>query len=153
MPEYFDISLIGKKTSTSKSDIDVCLSQLGFSVGENTSDLFEGKQIIVSCFNDEESDFDEVSIGITEQRFTKENFESELEQFTNFVNRCFQCNTNLQYALCSYELNGYLIGQVKKIQEFNNDLFLNRFPIVYKRIDPLELPKSEINFEAQEIFE
>jgi|SRR6218665_84262 len=152
MPEYFDISFIGKKTSKSKSEMDTCLSLFCLFEGENKSYLFEGKQIIVSYFDDEGSDFDEITIGIPGQRFNKETFDSELKPFTNFVNRCFECNPNLQYALCSYELNGYLIGQVKKIQDFRNDEFLKRFPIIYKQVAPLELPRLEINTEAQDIF-
>lgn len=109
--------------------------------------------VIVSCFEDEESDFEEMSIGIPEQLFTKENFDNELEPITNFVNQCFQCNPHLEYALGSYELNGYLIGQIRKIQDFNNDEFLNRFPILYRRIGASELPFLQINNEAQEIFE
>jgi len=132
--------------------MDTCLIQLGLFEGENKSELFEGKQIIVSYFDDEDSDFDEISISIPEQRFNKETFKSELNLFTNFVNRCFECNPNLQYALCSYELNGYLIGQVKKIQNFNNDIFLKQFPIIYKRLVPLKLPTLETNTEAQDIF-
>jgi len=153
MPEYFDISLIGKKTETSKSEIDACLTRLGLSKGENNSNLFEGKQIIVSFFDNEESDFDEISIGISEQRFNNENFESELNHYSNFVKHCFECNPNLEYALCSYELNGYLIGQIKKIQDFNNDTFLEQFPIIYRRTVPFGPPKLEINKDAQEIFE
>lgn len=153
MPEFFDISLIGRKTCTSKSEMEACLSQLGLSEGENNSDFFLGKQIIVSCFEDEESDFDEMSVGIPEQLFTKENLDIELEPITNFVNQLFRCNPNLEYALCSYELNGYLIGKVKEIQGFNNDEFLNRFPIVYKRRENVKQPYLQINTEAQEIFE
>ncbi len=153
MPEFFDISLIGKKTSTSKYEMDACLIQLGLYEGENNSDLFKGKQIIVSCFEDEERDFDEMSIGISEQCFTREDFDIELEPFTNFVNHFFQCNQHLEYALCSYELNGYLIGQVKKMQDFSNNEFLKRFPLIYKRTNPLDLPELKKNLEAQEIFE
>lgn len=152
MPEFFDISLISRKTSSSKSELDACLVQLGLTEGENKSDIFKGKQIIVSRFEDEECDFDEMSIGIPEQRFTKENFDNELEMVTNFVHLCFQCNPYLEYALCSYEINGYLIGQVKKIQDFNNDEFLKRFPVIYQRINSLELPKLKTHLEAQDIF-
>ncbi|WP_437920409.1 hypothetical protein [Sphingobacterium sp. LRF_L2] len=152
MPEFFDISLISRKTSTSKSEMGACLNQLGLSEGENKSELFKGKQIIVSCFEDEESDFDEMSIGIPEQLFTKENFDSELALITNFVNQCFQCNPHLEYALCSYELNGYLIGSIKKYEEFSNTDFLKCFPIIYERKSPLELPLLKANTDAQEIF-
>jgi hypothetical protein len=152
MPEYFDISLIGRKTNTSKSKIDACLIQLDLVEGENNSDFFKGKQIIVSYFDDDESDFDEVCIGVPEQYFTKGDFSKELEPVTNFINRCFQCNPNLEYALCSYELNGYLIGQVKTLKDFSSDEFLKRFPIIYRRTSPLCFPNLETNLDAQEIF-
>ncbi|MDA8577234.1 hypothetical protein OAI64_06035 [Schleiferiaceae bacterium] len=152
MPEFFDISLISRKTSTSKSVMDACLNQLGLSEGENKSELLKGKQVVVSYFEDEESDFEEMSIGIPEQLFTKENFDNELEPITNFVNQCFQCNPNLEYALCSYELNGYLIGQVKKLQDFSANDFLKRFPVTYQRINPVDIPHLKLNTEAQEIF-
>ena len=151
MPEFFDISLISKKTSTSKYEVFNCLTHFGLHEGENTSSLFPGKQIIVSCFEDEESDFDEISMGIAEQRFTKKNFDSELKPITDFVNHCFQCNPNLEYALCSYELNGYFIGEVKKLKDFSEE-FLKRFPVIYKRKSPLKLPYLETNLDAQEIF-
>lgn len=151
MPEYFDISLIGRKTSTSKSKIAACLKHLSLFEGDNNSNLFGGEQIIVSCFDDDESDFDEVNIGIPKHRFHKETFNNELKQFTNFINYCFVCNYNFKYALCSYEINGYLIGGIKKIEDFDNEEFLKRFPIIYKR-SSLELPSLVVNIEAQEIF-
>lgn len=151
MAEYFDISLIVKKTNTSKSELDVCLNQFVYE-GKNSSALFVNKEIIVSHFEDEESDFDEISIGIPNQQFSKENFENELLELTDFVNSCFECNSNLKYALCSYELNGYLISRIKKIQDFNNDEFLKKFPIIYKQIDLLERPKLELNIGAQKMW-
>lgn len=152
MPEFLDISLISRKTITSNLEMEDCLRRLGLSEGENKSTLFEGKQIIVTCFEDKECDFEEVSIGIPDQIFTKKNFDSELEPITFFVNQCFQYNPHAEYALCSYELNGHLIGQVKKMQDFNNYEYLKRFPLVYIRRESMKLPCLQINIDAQDVF-
>lgn len=74
MPEYFDISLIAPKTEFSKSEIEFCLNKLGLSEGENTSEIFSGRQIIVSIIDADESDFEELSISLPEQIFYKDTF-------------------------------------------------------------------------------
>ncbi|WP_126973644.1 hypothetical protein [Gynurincola endophyticus] len=152
MPEYFDISLIAPKTKSSKSEIEFCLNKLSLSEGENTSDIFSGRQILVSIIDAEESDFEELSIGLPEQIFYKETFEEDLKKLTIFINRFFDCNSNFNYALCSYELNGYLIGSIKKYEQFSNTAFLKRFPIIYERKSSLGLPLLKTNTDAQEIF-
>jgi hypothetical protein len=152
MPEYFDISLIAPKTKSLKSEIEFCLNKLGLSEGENTSDIFSGRQILVSIIDADESDFEELSIGLPEQVFYKGTFEEDLKKLTIFINRFFECNSNFNYALCSYELNGYLIGSIKKYEQFSNTDFLKRFPIIYERKSPLGLPLLKTNTDAQEIF-
>lgn len=151
MAEYFDISIIGKKTNSSRLEMNACLNQFELSEGENDTELFGGRQIIVTFIDNEETDFEEVSIGLPEQYFHKDSFEGELSEFTDFITKWFKYNANLKYALCSYELNGYIIGRTKKLQDFNDDL-LKRFPIVYKRTEFSELPALQTNLEAQEIF-
>ncbi|THF48485.1 hypothetical protein E6C50_14475 [Flavobacterium supellecticarium] len=151
MPEYFDISLIAPKTKSSKSEIEFCLNELELSEGENTSEIFSGRQILVSIIDADESDFEELSIGLPEQFFYKDTFKEDLKKLTIFINRFFECNGSFNYALCSYELNGYLIGSIKKYEEFSNTDFLDRFPIVYERKSPLGLPLLKTNVDAQEI--
>lgn len=152
MPEYFDISLIAKKTQTSKSEIDKCLKDLSLVEGKNKTQLFPGMEILVSYVDLEESGFEELSISFPEQHFEKEKFEVELQAFTDLVNSFFKTNCNFKYALCSYEINGYLLGRVKSIQEFTKD-FLIQFPIVYERRNGVDkLPLVIINTAAQDLF-
>lgn len=113
----------------SRTEMDICLGKFGLTVGKNKTKLFGGEQIIISFIEDEETDFEEIYIGIPEQHFHKESFDDELKRITDFINLFFECNTSLKYALCSYELNGYLIRGVKSFHEFSNDL-LRKFPII-----------------------
>lgn len=50
------------------------------------------------------------------------------------------------------ELNGYLIGKYKKLEDILKIEFLHRFPIIYKRMGDSTLPRLQINKEAQELF-
>ena len=152
MPEYFDISLIAPKTKSSKSEIEFCLNGFGLSEGENISKIFSRRQIIVTIIDDGETDFEELSIGLPEQIFHKNTFKEELKELTNFISRFFECNRNFKYALCSYELNGYLLSKIKKFEELNNSDWLRRFPIVFERKKPFEIPSLKTNIEAQDIF-
>ncbi len=151
MAEYFNISLIAEKTSLSKPRIITFLSKLGLVIGENKTELFGGREMIISFIEEEGMDFEELSIGLPELYFHKESFDDDLKGITDFINQCFISTDYVKYALCSYELNGYLLRGIKSLQEFNNDL-LDKFPIVYKRIKPSELPSIQINLESQDIF-
>jgi len=152
MQEYFDISFIAPKTKSSKSEIEFCLNKFGLTEGENICEIFSGRQILVTIIDADESDFEELSIGLPEQIFYKVTFEEDLKKLTIFINRFFECNSNFNYALCSYELNGFLIGSIKKYEEFSNTDFLKRFPIIYERKLPYGLPSLKTNTDAQEIF-
>jgi hypothetical protein len=70
MPEYFDISFILKKTSTSQSELRAYLNQYGLAEGDNTSELFDRKQVVIDYVEDDASDFEEICLGIPEQIFT-----------------------------------------------------------------------------------
>jgi len=152
MPEYFDISLIAPKTRSSRSEIELCLNKIGLSEGENTSKIFSGKQILVSIIDVDGCDFEELSIGLPGQVFHKDTFEEDLKKLTIFINCLFKYNGSFNYALCSYELNGYLIGHIEKYEKFGNADFLKRFPIIYERKSPLGLPVLTTNADAQDIF-
>lgn len=149
MPEYFDISLIAPRTESSKSEIDICIKRLGLSEGENTHKIFPERQLLVSIMDSEEYDFEELSIGIPEYYFSQETFQQELKKLTIFINSFFECNCNFTYGLCSYELNGYLIGKINKYSEFSNNDLLNRFPIVFEKNSSHELPLLKTNLDAQ----
>lgn len=120
MPEYFDISFILKKTSTSQSELLDYLNQYGLAEGDNTSELFDRKQVVIDYVEDDASDFDEICLGIPEQIFTEENFENELQAMTNFVNQCIRtCSDYIRtagfafLALQSLRLNRCKIPQIK----------------------------------------
>jgi hypothetical protein len=151
MPEYFDISFITKRTETSREELSRHLiEKFGLLKGENETEYFGNRKVLVSHIEDEESEFDEICIGFAEQIFHKENFEKELSIFTYFINICFECCNDIQFALCSYELNGYLLGRTRKLNEFNDEL-LREFPIYYKRNNAQGCPLMVLNLEAQEI--
>ena len=151
MAEYFDISLIVQKTDDSNQKMKKCLAEkFGLHEGENTIEHFPNQEILLSCFEDENRNFDEISLGFPEQTFHRNRFEKELEIFTSFINTCFECSHELQYAVCSYELNGYLLGRIERIEDFNDEL-LRKFPIVFKREKENEQTKLLLNLDAQEI--
>jgi hypothetical protein len=151
MPEYFDISLIVKRTDTSKEKIGKCLiEKFGLLEGENKAEYFDNRKVLVSYIEDDESDFDEICIGFAEQIFYKEYFEKKLGVFTSFINICFECCSDVQFVLCSYEINGYLLDGTKKLNEFNDEL-LRKFPIYYKRKNEQGHSLVVLNLEAQEI--
>lgn len=150
MAEYFDVSLILEKSILSKGRIIKCLRKFGLSEGENKISNFGNKTVIVSCIEDEQADFLEVSIGFSGQVFHENLFKKELKPFTTFIGECFECSSSVVYALCSYELNGYLIGDIKNITDIKN--ILNKFPIVYMKNVKNIIPDIIINISAQEIF-
>lgn len=108
--------------------------------------------MIVSNIEDAEDNFDMTTISIPELVFKQCSFDDELSRITTFINHFFEINPNIQYALCSYEMNGYLVDKKRNIQDFNVDSFLEQFPIVYKRIGIQETPKLVLNLNAQDIF-
>lgn len=153
MPEYFDISLIGKRADAAPFNMQGLIKQLGLIEGENTTKFFGGKKIVVSIIDHEKSDFVELSLGLTNQHFCEENFDSELHKIADFINHCFLLDANLQLALCSYEMNGYFLGQIMKFDELIEDEKLNCFPIVFRRFEGAALPKVKINLNAQDLFD
>ena len=152
MPEFFDITLIGKKTNNSKLEMAECINKLGLLSEGNISNNFDCKNLIVSNIEDGEDNFEITTISIPGLVFKQCSFDDELTRITTFVNHCFEISPNLQYALCSFEINGYLIDNRRNIQDFDTDSFLEQFPIVYKRIGIQETPKLVLNLNAQDIF-
>jgi hypothetical protein len=152
MPEYFDISLITEKRKDYINSIRKCLlEKFNLEEGENESNLFGGKKVLVS-FLEDDLDFKEVLVSVPEHIFHRETFEQELKTLTLFINDFFLCCEDAQFAFCSYELNGYLLRDCKKLQDFNTEI-LKKFPIVYKREVSQKLPILSLNFQAQEIFD
>jgi hypothetical protein len=151
MSEYFDITCIFDKQGFVKEQVIDFLKEYGFTEGENRVSFITNKQILISFIEEDENDFEEIIFGIEGQYFHKSSFEKELNEITSFVNQCFNSINSAKFALCSYELNAYLLSGVKKLKDFNYVLF-DKFPIVYIKIDSKEIPIIRCNFEAQDIF-
>ncbi|MCB1215193.1 MAG: hypothetical protein KDK66_06935 [Deltaproteobacteria bacterium] len=151
MGEYFDLSLIYKKNSlTSKKLKKVLLEEFALSEGENKTKYFSNKKVLITSLSDNQIDFDELCISLENQEFTESSFELELGRITNFVNRLFERVEELEFVLCSYELNGYLLSDIKRLKDFDED-FLNNFPLYYKRQSRQAYAKPVFNKSAQEI--
>lgn len=149
--EYFEISLISKNIIDSLSSKMDCLRKLGLTEGKNQTDFFEGKQILVAFIGTNDEDYDELLISLPDQYFHKDSFKDELNVITNFVNKCFEYNEDIEYALCSYEMNGYILSSVYHFKDLKDEV-LKKFPVVYKKNINSIFPNLEINLDAQDIF-
>jgi len=152
----WEISFIYKKSDDTQRQLFKFLEEkYNLIEGINVISIFKNSEIRVFLVEnedeDEEAEFDEVCVSISDQIFHKDTFEDELKKFTDFINCCFENNTNLEYAVCSFLSNSYFLGEVKKLDEFNSDL-LKRFPVAYEKKDGFKLPLLYINTEAQDIF-
>lgn len=152
MAEYFDISLIGEKTDSSKPVLKkFLLEKFGLTEGLNTLPLFDNKNVKM-YFAEDSSNFDEVTIGIEGYAIKKEQFDDKMDKIKEFINICFENCILLQFAVCSFEINGYLLSKVNDIGSFNDSL-LNKFPISFRRVSDKRRPELLINLNAQDIFD
>lgn len=152
MAEFFDISLIVEKKDSSLTKIkNFLFKQYNLVEGENFADLFLSKSIMVNYFHYELGDYDEVFIGLSDFNFNINAFDRDINTLSSFIECCFKNNPNLFFAFCSFELNGYLLGQINYITEMNDEI-IKKFPIVYKKNIINNIPSIIINLGAQDIF-
>lgn len=153
MPEYFDISFIVEKKPEALTNVKHCLENFGLFEGENPgrNSVLEMEDILVSYYEGEVEDFDEVTIGIPNQVFHATTFEKDLEKFSVIVNKCFESTDALKFALCSFEINSYLMRDTSKLVQMDG-LFLLKFPIVYKKSRKLLTPELLTNLKAQNLW-
>jgi hypothetical protein len=149
MPEYFDISLIIRRDDD--RTIKDYRRLLGLMEEFNFFPSFGSRFFLTTEMDDAGTGFFELSLGFPGYRFSPLHFIDELHSFTVFVNDCFGRCENICFALCSYELNGMLIGGIRRLENIDND-FLMRFPIAYKRMKGREQPELLINLDAQDLF-
>lgn len=153
---YWDISFIYKKSDNiSKEIISFLSKEYSLNIGENENTFLGNRKIVVFrtvLFDEIETDFDEICVSISNQEFHKDTFENELMIFTNFINHCFEFNQDIQYVVCSYELNGYLLSKFKRLNDFENINLINFFPVMYKRNNSNKIPTLFLNFKAQDMF-
>ena len=155
MPEYFDISLIISRIETNSQELDELLyKSFGLTDDQSKNNLhrfFANKKILLTYFQFEDIDYDEVLISFEDQKFHPNDFEKELKPFTDFMNFCFKNCSDIKFGLCGFELNGYLLSDIKLIRDLNTEC-LNRFPITYARILDSPYPQIAINLESQHIW-
>ncbi|PKP21759.1 MAG: hypothetical protein CVU04_00855 [Bacteroidetes bacterium HGW-Bacteroidetes-20] len=153
---YWDISFIYKKSDNNSKEIISFLSkEYSLNIGENENTFWGKRKIVVfrtELFDEIETDFDEICVSISNQVFHKDTFDNELMIFTNFINHCFEYNQDIQYVVCSYELNGYLLSKFKRLNDFENIKLINFFPVMYKRDNSNKILTLFLNFKAQDMF-
>lgn len=153
MPEYFEISiLLEKEHSAVNKLMEYIRAQFQLSVGENHSTYFRNSKVIVSCVQDNEADYEGIDISIAEWRFNENCFSEDLEIITSFVTALFNCCHSLAMVVCSYELNGYLLGSISHMVQLKRETVLTKFPIYYLYNHHTEKVEAHINMEAQHIF-
>jgi len=167
MPEYFDISLLSERVKNNSSIEDMFQKQFNLHMGKNflknsTWEIFNNKEVLISKYEFDECEYVEYTLSFPEQVFHKKAFSREIEPFIKFIGACLNSNKNIKIGLGSYELNGYLLSQIKTLIEITDDFLLN-FPIVFiksnSQFDRKDLNaklvnnvKLIVNEEAQEIF-
>ncbi|MEI6090339.1 MAG: hypothetical protein WCR42_07810 [bacterium] len=110
---------------------------------------FGNTEIIFFSIEDDEYDYIEINLGFKNQIFTKDDYLVKIEDFKLFITDIFKTFNECAYALFSYELNGYIVGNVKTISDFDDTIF-NKFPIVM--INQNNNNEVRINLKAQDIF-
>ena len=83
--------------------------------------------------------------------FIKSHLIREFNPIDSLIMRCLKGCIFIQSVLCSYEMNAYYIGKLKKIEDFN-PIVLSHFPIVYSKDPVTGLFVKTINTAAQDIF-
>ncbi|GAA4335217.1 hypothetical protein GCM10023149_43090 [Mucilaginibacter gynuensis] len=150
MPKYFDITLIAEQFEKSQTVIGDCLNSLGIYHGIKDETYFKGKIILFNYIENETLSFDEICISIEDLVFHQETFKYEIGMLTSLVTSVINCIEEVQFALCSYELNGYLLSEINKIEDIN-DTLLSKFPIVYKHDRYSKSIDMSINYTAQNL--
>lgn len=166
MLECFEISIITDKKKTTASTIErIFNKEFSLKNGENHLEnshfiILNKRAVLLSIYDNKDCNFIESVLSFSDVKFHKNSFENEFEKVIKFIDFCFKVENNILYAFCSYELNGYLLGEIKKWQNIDKGLML-KFPIVFinpKKINialtgkKLDNSNVILNFEAQEIF-
>lgn len=128
MPEYFEISLIAKKTERTAPTIkDFLAANFDIVEGRYICQYFENREVVFFIVDNAEThvDFEEIAISLPEQVFHRNILDTDLIKITDFVNSCFEHCEQIIFAVCSYEINGYLLSEVPKLEEFD-DKFLKK---------------------------
>jgi hypothetical protein len=146
------ISFIFPKSDDARNRVLEYLStEYSLLEGSNINTVFGAREVNIFQLDNNSENFDEICVGFPKQKFHKERWPEELLEFTTFVSNCFMGVKSIQFAVCSYELNGYIHGHKKDINDFD-DAFLEKFPVVYKRGTTSSSIVILTNMNAQDIF-
>ena len=156
MSECFEISFIysGKKTI---AEVDIQFENfLGFQfrMPQKTDSSFQipflrNKKVLLERFCFEHQSYIEYIISISNNKFTKNNFNEQKQNFYNFIDFLMK-KININYVVASYELNSFLLDNISNITDFS-DAVLEQFPFSFQ-IKNSEL-RMNYNSNAQNIFE
>jgi hypothetical protein len=151
MPEFFDLSFLLRKENNSKDHLLTFFKERhGLIEGENGSEVLGIRGTVLSTYEDDETDYYDISLGLPEIKFVEEAFDSQLLEIHSVVEPCFQAMTELEFVVCSYEMNPAWISDIFRLRDFNESV-LKRFPISFARgEDGKSTPM--LNLEAQDIF-
>ncbi len=147
MPEYFDLSALIKKDDRTSDEI---VQSFKMALGKEGNSIANSK-ILMTISENEGEDFIELCLSFPNQVFHKENSEEELRIFHRYAHKIFEKDVQVKYIVCSYELNGYLLGSIKSLNDID-ERFLDKFPIAYKKKKDTNEVKTLLNLEAQDIF-
>ena len=95
--------------------------------------------------------YEELCISLSEFSFNKHSFNLDLEVLSQFVEKIFLCCKDIKLALCSFEINGYLLAPVNKMDDINSEL-IAKFPISFIRQSKEGDLILNLNLNAQNIF-
>ena len=166
MPMYFDLSFLVNRDKESLYRMrQILFEDLDIGEGENhlgRSDFAILKNRIASLaiFDNKTHNFVEFMLGFPCKIFHKNSFNKELESLVHLVEFCFKKNCGILYVLCSYELNGYILGGVTDWKRIDSNL-LKKFPIAFvnKKIKVGDSPQYGfklfdlfVNHKAQDLF-
>lgn len=156
--EYFVISLIIRKDHSQERVVfDAFKNKFNLHEGENNfishqCSILQGRNVLFHLYEyNETNNFEEFGLPLENYIFHESNFKEELALLTNFIQACFDSCDAILFALCAYEINGNLLAQKKRIEDFDC-AFLAQFPIVYSRQQGSNKPLLTLNLVAQDIF-
>jgi hypothetical protein len=156
MSECFQISFISRKDKTTSANLEDLVTDFsGLHMGDNNKvpsriDFLDNREINVSIFPGEDCDFDELLFSVSGYKLTESNFDRELEKIDELASTVFAEVKSTVYALCSYELNGYLLSSVKSVDAVED--ILSKFPVVYRAQFDKHEPSRRLNLQAQDLF-
>ena len=120
--EYFELTFFCPKNVYNKESIGFIADNFNF------YDNFE-KNIHVEFFSEEEKDFDEFCVNLSDFKLRKDNFVHIFKQLSQHVGSIFNTMDKVYFVTGIYELTYYFTENLKSITQFD-PIFMQKFPIV-----------------------